>query len=238
VATFVLVHGAMHGGWCWRDVGPLLARRGHRVSTPTLTGQGERARALSPTTGVADHVDDLVEHLWYEDLDDVHLVLHSYSGVLAGPVVERAEGRVGAVVFLGAFLAEPGESLLDVEPPEVAERYRRLVGEAGGWRLPASGDFVAQWGITDGAVAAWVRPRLTDFGFRCLTDPVDYDPAPLGGLRKVYVEHTAPPMASLDRFAATARRDGWETHQLACGHDMMLVAPAATADLLGAIAGP
>jgi len=43
VATFVLVHGAMHGGWCWRDVRHMLGTAGHEVHTPTLTGQGDRA---------------------------------------------------------------------------------------------------------------------------------------------------------------------------------------------------
>lgn len=238
MATFVLVHGAMHGGWCWRDVRPLLAERGHRVFTPTLSGHGPRARELSPSIGVEDHVGDLVELMWYEDLHDVHLVVHSYSGILAGPVVERSEGRVASVVFLGAFLAAPGQCLLDVEPPEVAEHYRREVGEfGGGWRLPASEGFLAQWGITDAALAAWVRPRLTDFPFRCQTDPVDYDPGPLGAVRKVYVEHTDPPMASLDRFAHEAASAGWETHAVASGHDMMLAAPVETSALLDRVAG-
>src|SRR5436305_14530482 len=39
--TFVLVHGAWHGGWCWRRVSDLLEKKGHKVFTPTLTGLGE-----------------------------------------------------------------------------------------------------------------------------------------------------------------------------------------------------
>ena len=27
--TFVLVHGAWHGGWCWRRVADLLEAKGH-----------------------------------------------------------------------------------------------------------------------------------------------------------------------------------------------------------------
>jgi hypothetical protein len=44
--TFVLVHGAWHGGWCWRRVSDLLERKGHKVFTPTLTGLGERSHLL------------------------------------------------------------------------------------------------------------------------------------------------------------------------------------------------
>lgn len=237
MATFVLVHGAMHGGWCWRGVQRRLARQGHDVATPTLTGQGDRRSGLTPDVGVETHVADLEELLWFEDLSEVHLVLHSYAGVLAGPLAERAGERLASIVYLGAFVTAPGQSLLDVEPPEVVERYRHQVAEEGdGWFLPASDAFLEQWGIADAAQRAWVGPRLTDFPFRCQMEPTEFDPTPLGRLRKVYVAHTDPPLPSLGRFAEAARTAGWETHELPYGHDMMLAAPEATADLLESIA--
>jgi pimeloyl-ACP methyl ester carboxylesterase len=237
VATFVLVHGAMHGGWCWRDVHRRLAQHGHNVLRPTLTGQGDRRSGLTPDVGIATHVLDLEELLWFEDLSDVHLVLHSYTGVLAGPLAERAAPRLASVVYLGAFLTAPGESLLDVEPPAVAERYRRQVrAEGEGWYLPATAAFLEQWGVSDEVLRAWVGARLTDFPFRCQTEPTDFDPGPLERLRKVYVQHTNPPLASLQRFYDEAVAAGWETHELRCGHDMMLAAPEETAALLETIA--
>lgn len=236
MATFVLVHGAMHGGWCWRDVHRRLAQRGHDVHSPTLTGQGDRRAGLTPELGVGTHVQDLDELLWFEDLADVHLVLHSYAGVLAGPVAERAADRLASVVYLGAFVTSPGESLLDVEPTELAERYRRQAADEGdGWFLPVSDAFLEQWGIEE-ARRAWVGARLTDFPFRCQIEPTEFDPGPLERLRKVYVAHTSPPLPSLGRFAEAARAAGWETHEIPCGHDMMLAAPDATADLLDRIA--
>ena len=238
MATFVLVHGAMHGGWCWRDVRRSLAARGHDVHTPTLTGQGDRRAALTPEVGIATHIEDLDELLWFEDLSDVHLVLHSYAGVLAGPLAERAAGRLAAVVYLGAFVTGPGECLLDVEPPETGQFYREQTAADGeGWFVPATTAFLDQWGATDKALRALVGPRLTDFPFRCLVDPTEFDPAPLAALRKVYVSHTDPPLASLTRFADAAVAAGWETHELACGHDMMLAAPEQTATLLDGIPG-
>jgi pimeloyl-ACP methyl ester carboxylesterase len=237
MATFVLVHGAMHGGWCWSGVQRRLAQRGHNVLRPTLTGQGERRSGMTPDVGIATHVRDLDELLWFEDLAEVHLVLHSYAGVLAGPVAERAGPRLSTVVYLGAFVTAPGESLLDVEPPVVAERYRREVREGGeGWFLPATAAFLEQWGIREAALRAWVEPRLTDFPFRCQSEATDFDPGPLEKLRKVYVRHTDPPLASLERFFDQAVAAGWETHELRCGHDMMLAAPQETADVLERIA--
>lgn len=237
MATFVLVHGAMHGGWCWREVRHRLSGNGHEVYAPTLTGQGDRRQGLTPQVGIAAHVADLTELIWFEDLRDVHLVLHSYAGVLAGPVAEQTAGRLASVTFLAAFIARPGQCLLDVEPPDVARRYRELAASAGdGWFVPASPQFLKQWGITSRALRARVAPRLTDFPLRCLTDPVLFDPGALDLPRKVYVDHTQPPLASLQASFDHAAAAGWETHQLAYGHDLMLEAPKETATLLDAIA--
>ncbi len=187
--------------------------------------------------GISTHVRDLEDLLWFEDLTDVHLVLHSYAGVLAGPVAERSGSRLRSVTYLGAFVTGPGESLLDVEPPETAERYRQLAAVDGeGWYVPATDAFLDQWGVGEDVLRARVGPRLTDFPIRCVVEPTAFDPGPLRQLRKVYVRHSDPPLASLQRFYEAAVAAGWETHELACGHDMMLAAPQDTADLLERIA--
>jgi pimeloyl-ACP methyl ester carboxylesterase len=237
MATFVLVHGAMHGGWCWREVRQRLSAAGHEVYAPTLTGQGDRRRGLRRQVGIADHVADLTELFWFEGLHDVQLVLHSYAGVLAGPVADRVTGGLASVTFLAAFIAQPGQSLLDVEPPDVAQRYRELAASAGdGWFVPASPQFLDQWGVTSDALRARVGPRLTNFPLRCATDPVEFDPVALDAARKVYVNHTKPTLASLQASFDLAVAAGWETHELGYGHDMMLEAPEVTAALLEAIA--
>src|SRR5262249_742551 len=74
---FVLVHGAWHGGWCWKKVVPLLRAAGHDVYTLTLTGLGERAHLLIPQIDLNTHIQDVVGVLEYEDLQDVILVGHS-----------------------------------------------------------------------------------------------------------------------------------------------------------------
>src|ERR1019366_2171134 len=118
----------MHGGWCWREVRHRLSGNGHEVYAPALTGQGDRRQGLTPQVGIAAHVAELT---LCEHLRDVHLVLHSYPGVLPGPVAEQTAGRLASVTFLAAFIARPGQCLLDVEPPDVARRYRELAASAG-----------------------------------------------------------------------------------------------------------
>jgi pimeloyl-ACP methyl ester carboxylesterase len=231
-ATFVLVHGAMHGAWCWRDVRAPLHATGHTVFTPTLTGQGDRRHQMTRDVGVDTHVDDITELLWFEDLHDVHLVLHSYAGVLAGPVADQAGDRLASITYLAGFLTQPGECLLDVEPPDTAARYRQLVADAGdGWRVPTSTAFLGQWGVTD-ALAPFVGPRLTDFPFKCQTDPTTYDATRWEALRKIYVRHTDPPLANLDLSYQRAVDGDFELHEMACGHDVMLADPGGTVAVL------
>ena len=74
MATFVLVHGSFHGGWCWQKVAPLLRRSGHEVFTPTLTGLGERSHLATRQSGFEVHIQDILNVLEFEDLREVVLV--------------------------------------------------------------------------------------------------------------------------------------------------------------------
>src|SRR5437763_6310667 len=103
MATYVLVHGAWHGGWCWQRVTPLLRAAGHEVYTPTLTGLGERAHLGTPDVGLATHVEDIVTMLEYEDLTDVVLVGHSYAGMVITGVAHAVPSRLTHLVYLDAF---------------------------------------------------------------------------------------------------------------------------------------
>src|SRR6266704_2926101 len=100
MATYVLVHGGSHGGWCYQRVARLLRSAGHDVYAPTLTGVGERAHLLGPDVDLETHITDVVQLLRYEDLNDVILVGHSYGGMVITGVADRALDRVGHLVYL------------------------------------------------------------------------------------------------------------------------------------------
>ena len=139
MTTYVLVHGAYHGGWCWKHVANSLRNAGHEVYTPTLTGLGERAHLINPEIGLDTHVQDILGLLEYEDLHDAVLVGHSYGGMVITGVAEKCPERLAQLVFLDAFIPANGQSLIELFPPEMAGRLRaqtRLDGD--GYRLPPS----------------------------------------------------------------------------------------------------
>src|SRR5437867_3282753 len=127
MATFVLVHGASTGGWYWAPVRSLLRDAGHEVHTPTLTGLGERCHLLSRGIGLDTHIQDVVNALVYEDLRDVVLAGHSYSGMVVTGVADRVPERIAHLVYVDAFVPHHGESLLDLGGPGAREYIEKDV---------------------------------------------------------------------------------------------------------------
>src|SRR5215468_3419613 len=109
MATFLLVHGAWHGGWCWRRVSDLLEQQGHKVFAPTMTGLGERSHLLDARINLATHIADIVNVIKWEKLEDIVLVGHSYGGVIISGVAEQMRQSIGSIVFLDAFVPASGD---------------------------------------------------------------------------------------------------------------------------------
>jgi len=151
LATFVLVQGAWHGGWCCKKVLPLMRARGHDVYAPTLTGLGERAHLLAPDIGLTTHVRDIVAMLEYEDLHDVVLVGHSYGGMVITGVGREAASRLAHLIYLGAFLPETGKSAGDYSTRVDVHAVAKTMGA--GWRVPVT-LHAEGFGITDAADTA------------------------------------------------------------------------------------
>src|SRR5271157_4782762 len=131
--TFVLVHGAWHGGWCWRRVADRLRLDGHAVFTPMLTGLGERSHLLRPGIDLATHVADIVSVMRWEQLSEVVLCGHSYGGFVISGVAEMTLTRIRSIVFLDAFLPANSDTILKLTGPAVGDAIRAAMqrGELG-----------------------------------------------------------------------------------------------------------
>ncbi len=232
--NFVLVHGAWHGGWCWRAVAERLRAAGHAVCTPTLTGLGERAHLLRADTGLSTHIDDICAVLASEELDDVLLVGHSFAGLVITGVADRLPQRLRRLVYLDALVVGSGHSALSAFPPDVQrERARTIDAEGLRMAIPAPEKF----GVSDPAQAAWLQRRLTPHPLKAYSDPLQLENAPGNGLPRTYIAVTDPwyaPLADV-RQAIRAQPD-WDWRELAAGHDAMLTSPAALAQMLDALA--
>jgi len=235
VTTFVLVHGAWHGGWCWRRVASLLRQAGHEVFTPTLTGLGERAHLLTPEVGLDTHIRDVAAVLRYEALEDVVLVGHSYAGAVVTGVADVAGERLSRLVYVEGFIPADGECVFDHFPDQFRDLFRSLSQEHGeGWRIPATPRLLDVWGITDQADREWVGSNITDFPLRCFEQPLRLPNGGADHLPRAYVACTAYETAKTVTAptAARARQAGWRCSELPSGHDPMVSHPREFAEIL------
>jgi pimeloyl-ACP methyl ester carboxylesterase len=132
MTTFVLVPSAWLGGWCWKQVIPLLRGEGHEVYTLTLTGLGERAHLARPEVDLETHITDVVNVFEYEDLCNVVLLGHSYAGVVVTSVADRIPNRLSQLVYLDTGPLLDGVALIDTIPYR-SQNTCRAAGR-GAWR--------------------------------------------------------------------------------------------------------
>jgi len=227
VTSYVLVHGAFVGGWCWQRVARRLRAAGHDVLTPTLTGAGERFHQLSPEIGLATHVDDVVNVLVYEDLRDVVLVGHSYGGAVVTAAADRAADRVRTVVYQDAAAPQHGQSSTGAFADGTDTKLAELAAGGEGWLLPPLPLDVV--GVTAAADVAWVGTRRHAHPMRTLLEPLHLAHGGVPPWRRVYVQHTdkqamialfgVDPLAP---FVARAQAEGWAGPTIAAGHDAMI----------------
>lgn len=226
---YVLVHGAWHGGWCWRRVAELLRQAGHAAFTPTLTGLGERRHLPHAGITLDTFIDDVANVLLAEELENVILVGHSFGGRVACGVADRVPERLRRLVLLDAGLPESGKAAWDGLPADV--RAARMARAGGGPSIPPPDP--GEFGVDDPAALAWLARRLTPHPLGSYTTPLMLD-HPLGnGLPVSYIHCTAPVYRPMAASAASAKtRPGWQYLELATGHDAMVSAPDELARLL------
>ncbi|MEM8754562.1 MAG: alpha/beta fold hydrolase [Pseudomonadota bacterium] len=233
MTSFVLLHGAWHGGWCWRRTADVLRARGHVVTTPTQTGLGERSHLMSAEITLATFCEDLRLHLEFEDLRDVVLVGHSFGGSPISYVAERAPDRVARLVYLDAVVIFGGETVFSTLPEDVVAARRRQAEEtSGGLSLPPPE--AEAMGVSAPEDAAWLERMMTPHPIRTYETPLGLDAPPAAGKPASYVVCAEPFYAPLAEARARARSLGWDMPEIAAGHDAMVTAPEALADLLEA----
>lgn len=228
MATFVLVHGTWHGGWCWRKVTPLLVERGHTVYAPTLTGMGERAHLLSEAVGLDMHIRDILQVLFFEDLRDMILVGHSYAGSILSAVAETVADRIARLVYLDAFIPRDGDSLFSMLGARSEAYYRNRADEEGrGWLIPPLSP--KDFGVTDPADIAWMQTRLVAVPVSTFADPVRLPGNAAAQLPRSYIFCKG---FGFSMQAAQAKAEGWDYHELATGHDAMITKPRELTEIL------
>ena len=244
MATFVLVHGAWHGGWCWWKVEPLLRRSGNSVYAPSLTGMGDRAhlaRYMDPATIDLDlHIKDVQQLLESEGLEEVVLVEHAYAGMVITGVAEVCPQRLAHLVYVNGVVPLDGEAMVDqldaVRGPEFTTRIRVTIDNGEGFLPPpTTADEIRQcWAIADPEDQSWVLPRLCPQPSASFAQPVRLGSSEAQEIPRSFILSSE---SGFDTVAERARQSGWGLHQLDIGHDPMITKSQDVAEILLKIAG-
>ena len=233
MATYVLVHGGGHGGWCYQRVARILRAQGHEVYAPTMTGLGERSHLLNPAADLNRHIEDIAAVLQWEDLRDVVLVGHSYGGMVITGTADRVAERVGRLVYLDAATPVNGQSLYDVAGPviEAVRPFGEVVDGIELVLLPAP-DAGLLYGVTDPGDLAWMAERLTGHPWRCFEQPLELtNEEALWAIPQYHIICTSTLATRDANLMARARSEGrlWD---IDTGHDLMITEPEKVADAL------
>jgi pimeloyl-ACP methyl ester carboxylesterase len=223
MATFILVHGAWRGSWCWKRVRKSLQTQGHDVFTPTLTGVGERSHLLSPHVNLDTHIEDVVNLIRWEELTDVVLCGHSYAGCVISGVANHIPDRIGALVYLDAFVLEDGQSLHDTLP--LAQKQQQLdatLRDGEGWKVPP---IPAEAFNVNAKDRDWVNRQCTVQPLATFQQAIKLDKRTGAVKPTTFILATGFTDSPFPAFYERAKAKGWKTLTIACGHDVMLDRP-------------
>lgn len=223
MATFVLVHGAWHGSWCWKRVRKALQARGHEVFTPTLTGVAERSHLLSPQVNLNTHIEDVVNLIQWEELSNVVLCGHSYGGCVISGVADRVPDRIHALVYLDAFVLEDGQSLHDtLSPSQKNLQLEAALRDGQGWKVPPIPAQVFNVNAND---LDWVNRQCTMHPLATFQQRIKLSRRVDTVKHVTFILATGFDDSPFPAFYERAKAKGWKTLPMACGHDVMLDRP-------------
>ena len=234
MAKFVLVHGAWGGAHGFRHVRRLLSAERHEVSSPSLTGVGERVHLSSPLVGLGTHIRDVVNHVLYEDLDDIVLMGFSYGGFVVTGALEHIAERVSHLVYLDAFVPSNGESV-----------WSHLGREARA-KIELGQDWLVKGPVREfdsPAEAEWMGARRTTHPQGCFTEPVFLSrPLEAFPFTRTYIKATQAPENDIgnEAFWRAARHakgsPAWRYYEIATNHMVANNRPEELARILADIA--
>ena len=200
---------------------PLMRAAGHRLVTPTYTGLGERAHLAAPAVDLETHILDVLNVIQYDDLRDIVLIGHSYGGMVATGVADRARQRIAQLIYLDAFVPRDGQSLFDLNEADV-DTMRAAAKAGEGWRVPpnpTSPDISA-------ADLDWLTPRRVNMPIKCFEAGLKLQHGEPNLPRSYIYATRITPADTFGQFAARARSEpGWRYFEIDASHTPNVSAP-------------
>lgn len=227
MSNFVFVHGGMVGGTSWKKVRKLLERK-NNVLTPTLTGLAERKHLSHPNIDLETHIQDILNTIYYEELEDIVLVGHSYGGMVITAVADRIPEKIKKLVYVAAVLPMNGESMFDAVGPEISAFLYNSAKEGNGWEVPPG--MPESYGIEDPEDIKWFKTSSTAHPIKTFQQKISYNSSSFEKLNKIYIKCSQE--VALESMATRAKNMKIPSYEINAGHCHMITRPEALVELL------
>ena len=228
---FLLIHGAWHGGWVWNEISEILRYQRYSVSTPTLTGLGEKKHLLSSKITIDTFIEDVVNHIIFENLNNIILVGHSFAGSVISGVADKLKDRIQKLIYFDAVILKDGQKPFDIAPKELVKQRIELAKRFGnGISIPAPSPDA--FGVFDVKKSLLLEEKLTPHPLSTYQSKLTIKNEIGNGIPLFYIFCNDPVYKSLESSRKVVRKLKWPIFELNAGHDAMLTHPKETLNLL------
>ena len=228
---FLLIHGAWHGGWVWNEISDILRYQRYSVSTPTLTGLGEKKHLLSSKITIETFIEDVVNHIVFENLYNIILVGHSFAGSVISGVADRLKDRIQKLIYFDAMILIDGQKPFDITPKETVEQRIELAKKFGN-NISIPAPSADAFGVFDIKKSLLLEEKLTPHPLSAFQSKLILKNEVGNGIPLSYIFCTKPVYKSLESSREVVRKMKWPIFELNAGHDAMLTHPKETLNLL------
>jgi len=188
MATFLLIHGAWHGAWCWREAMEELTAGGARVLAPDLPAMGDDV--TPPGIITLDYWARFVAELAASASEPVVLVAHSRGGIVASQAAELVPERIRRLVYVAAYLL-PSRATLAAEARRDVESLipPNMIPASSGLTCTVRPEVIREafYGRCSDEDAELARTRLSPEPLKPLVTPLDLTPGRYGRIPRSYV---------------------------------------------------
>ena len=228
---FLLIHGAWHGGWVWNEISEILRYQRYSVSTPTLTGLGKKKHLLSSKITIETFIEDIVNHIIFENLSNIILVGHSFAGSVISGVADRLKDRIKKLIYFDAMILVNGQKPFDISPKEIVEQRIESAKKFGN-NISIPAPSAAAFGVLDIKKSLILEEKLTPHPLSAFQSKLILKNEVGNGIPLSYIFCTKPVYKSLESSREVVRKMKWPIFELNAGHDAMLTHPKETLNLL------
>lgn len=228
MTNFVFVHGGMIGGNCFKKLRKILESKKHTVLTPTLTGLGERKHLSHRDVDLETHIEDVLNTIFYEEMDNLVLVGHSYGGMVITGVADRIPHKIKKLVYVAAVLPKDGESMFDAVGFEISSFLTNSANLGNGWEVPAGSP--EGYGIYDKETAKWFEKMSTPHPIKSFQQKLHLKNPSFQNIEKMYVKCSQD--MALDSMFTRAKEMQIPCYVINSGHFPMITATRSLAELL------